>query len=334
MRLAAPRVNVVCIDNGAGLSRDARLVLSALADAGVNATWSKSHVPKGLRKMLGTGSSWQRFIPRFDVNLFLERFDRRWFPHARCNVLVPNPEWFMEPMHQDLPGIDLVLGKSRQAVEIFSELGKKAQWIGFSGVDQHGGELAAAAQPLRALHLAGRSIFKGTDRVVALWRKHPEWPQLTVVQRPHVGPLQLDTTPASNIRFLTERLRDDEIVQLQRRHAIHILPSEVEGYGQTLIEGLSVGAVVVTTDAAPMNELVQSGRGALVSAHPMERMQLGLRVQADEAVLEAVVGDALSWSVDRRVQVGAAARRWYVDNDVRFRTALPALLRDIARSTA
>ena len=331
MRLAAPRVNVVCNDNGAGLSRDARLVLSALAAAGLKATWSRTHIPKGLRKVLGAGAAWQWLVPRFDVNLFLERFDRRWFPHARCNVLVPNPEWFMPHMHEDLPGIDVVLGKSQQAVEIFSALGKQARWLGFSGVDQHGGELAAA-KPLQVLHLAGRSIFKGTERVVALWRKHPQWPQLTVVQRPHIGPLQLDTSAAPNIRFLTHRLTDAEIVGLQRGYPVHVLPSEVEGYGQTLIEGLSVGAVVVTTDAPPMNELVQPDRGALVRANPMERMQLGVRIQADEIDLEAVVRDVLSWSTERRTEVGAAARRWYVANDARFRAALPTLLRDIVAS--
>ena len=50
-------VNIVGNDNGAGLSRDARLVLGALSAAGIRTTWSKSYMPRGLRRLVSLASA-------------------------------------------------------------------------------------------------------------------------------------------------------------------------------------------------------------------------------------------------------------------------------------
>lgn len=311
-------VNIVGSDNGAGLSRDASLLRRTLRSAGLHAKWSKRMTPRGLTVRLQQSGAFEWLLPRFDVNVFLERIHPSWFPFARHNVLIPNPEWFMEEQLAHLGGIDVVFCKTRHAVDVFNGLGKPTRWVGFTSSDHFDGTLAAS-HPVRALHLAGRSIDKGTDLVVATWRLHPEWPWLTVVQRPHVGNFTLDTTPATNIRFLTHRLEDEEILTLQRKHAVHVLPSEVEGYGQTIVEAMGVGAVVVTTNAPPMNELVTCTRGVLVAAGPGTPMRLGVRVQADALALESAITKVLAWTPEVRTATGAAAREWFARNDERFR---------------
>lgn len=244
----------------------------------------------------------------------------------------------MEEQLAQLPGIDVVFCKMHHAVDVFNGLGKTTRWIGFTSSDHFNGTLAAS-QPVCALHLAGRSIDKGTDRVVAAWRLHPEWPALTVVQRPHVGKFELDTTPAPNIRFLTHSLEDEEILALQLGHALHVLPSEVEGYGQTIVEAMSVGAVVVTTDAPPMNELVTCERGVLVAVGPRTPMRLGFRIQADASVstasaLEAAMTQVLAWPTEVRTAIGAAARAWFTRNDVRFRDDFVQVIKKLAGEPA
>jgi len=47
---------------------------------------------------------------------------------------------------------------------------------------------------------------------------------------------------------------DDELRQLLNSHAFCLLPSAYEGYGHALHEAYGCGQVVLTTDAAPMNE--------------------------------------------------------------------------------
>ena len=268
-------------------------------------------------------------LPWYDVNIFLERFNPVWFPYAERNILIPNPEWFVDEQLGQLAGIDEVFCKSEVALRVFHALGKKVKWTGFTGQDCWGGTLAAI-RPMRALHLAGRSENKGTPRVLEAWRRHPEWPPLTVVQRPLDVTSPLDTAPADNIHFLVGRLSELDVQRLRQEHPLWILPSEVEGYGQTLVEGLSVGAIVVTTDAAPMNEIVGPDRGVLVRAQQVGRMRLAYRNVVELAALEAAISTVLDWTLERRMEIGSAARKWFVDNDRRFRHSFPEALRKVS----
>jgi len=326
------QINIVGIDNGAGLSADARLLQGVLTAAGAMAGWSTRSPTRGaLRLNRLLGRRWP--APRFDVNVFLERCIPAWFPLARRNVLIPNPEWFPPEQAALLPQLDQILCKTLDAQAIFNGLGAPTRWIGFTAQDRFGDDLAARG-PLRVLHLAGRSEHKGTSRVLEAWRRHPEWPPLTVVRRPLNSDAVLDLPALPNVRYLTERLSDEEIGDLQRTHAVYLLPSEVEGYGQSLVEGLSAGAVVVTTDAPPMNELVTPQRGVLVAATPGEPCRLARLHHVDVDALEARLIDVFAWPVERRMALGSAARRWFSDNDRRFREELPWALRAAAHSKA
>lgn len=320
------RVNIIGLDNGAGLSVDARLLQGLLQDAGFEADWFRGVRPAKWLTRLAKLEALGRFLPRYDINLFLERVHPGWFPFANRNVLIPNPEWFLEDHRLHLSGIDLVLCKTADAQRAFQELGKDTRWIGFTAEDRGHESLAATRTPLRALHVAGRSEHKGTRQVIDAWARHPEWTELTVVQRvPDTGSvLYAPTLP--NVRYVSERLSDEAILSLQREHALYVLPSEVEGYGQSLVEGMSLGAIVITTDAPPMNELVTPERGVVVKAGDGEPFRLGHRYKVLLPALEQAVADVLSWSPDRRERIGAAARAWYIENDRRFRADFPMLI--------
>lgn len=308
-------VNIIGGNNGAGLGVDAQLLLRVLAEAGLWGTWSKGNHPRRV---------WQAFraaglggLAQYDVNVFLETVLPNWLPYARKNVLIPNQEWFLEENLAHMHRIDRVLCKSESARQMFAGKGYRTQWIGFSGKDHFAGELAAGHAP-SALHQAGRSEHKGTRFVVEAWRRHPEWPMLTVLRRSELSAPDFDVSPANNIRFIQERLPDEAMLALQRQHPIHVMPSEVEGYGQTLSESLSVGAVVVTTDAPPMNELITRDRGVLVGAGAGVPMNFGFRYQVEVAALEVALTDVFTWSREARLAMGQAARQWFVENHYRF----------------
>ena len=321
-------VNIVGQDNGAGLSVDTGLLRTIVEGDGFRVRWSRRPMPTPWQRRLESRGLLGWTQPWYDINIFLERFHPAWFPYALRNILIPNPEWFVDEQLQNFAGIDEVFCKSEDAVKTFSALGKNARWIGFTGRDLWEGTLAAA-RPMRALHVAGRSEHKGTRYVLEAWRRHPEWPELTVVQRPLDAATTLDTVPARNIHFVAGRLSEQEIQNLRREHPLWILPSEVEGYGQTLVEGLSVGAIVVTTDAPPMNEIVQPDRGVLVRARYVDAVHLGSRYAVEPQALDEAVCDVLGWTLERRLATGTAARKWFLENDLRFRrdfsTALESL---------
>ncbi len=174
------------------------------------------------------------------------------------------------------------------------------------------------------LHLAGRSRQKGTAAIVALWAAHPEWPTLTIVQHPE----RATVIDLPNVRWIVNYIADDDLTDLQNRHGIHLQPSEVEGFGHTIGEGMSCGAVVVTTDAPPMNELVTPERGLLAAWRESEPMRLGTAYRVDPADLARRVIEALGLDDTAHDRLGAAARAWYENNDRFFRRRLPEVLND------
>ena len=116
---------------------------------------------------------------RIGTQLFLERVYPRCLPLSGHNLLVPNPEWFPPQWLPLLPRFAAVLCKTRHAVDIFDRLGCATRYIGFTSEDR----LDTSVPRERAFfHLAGRSQAKGTQVLLEAWRRHPEWPRLTVVQ--------------------------------------------------------------------------------------------------------------------------------------------------------
>jgi len=121
--------------------------------------------------------------PIFDLNLHLERIGAAYLGSARTEALIPNPEWFLEEDLDGLRSIDCVLCKTQHARTIFEERGMPARWIGFTSRDLGPPSDLSDVEP-HFLHVAGKSSEKGTTAVVRAWRRHPEWPTLTLVQSP------------------------------------------------------------------------------------------------------------------------------------------------------
>ena len=166
----------------------------------------------------------------------------------------------------------------------------------------------------RFFHLAGKSTLKGTQTLLELWRRHPQWPQLTVVQAADNAP---SAVPA-NVRLITEYLADDELQRMQNRHGIHLCPSLSEGWGHYIAEAMSCRAVVVTTDGPPMNELVTSERGVVVPWRQSSPRHLGTNWHVDPHALEASIEKLITTAPSSLTQLGANARGWFENNDAAF----------------
>jgi hypothetical protein len=314
-------VRVITRDNSVGLTRDLQLVAQVLRGAGRTVDC----VGYGGSKL---GNRWRELRMRLDarlagpvpVQVFLERVYPACFAAGRCNLLVPNPEWFPSEWTRWLPRFDRVLCKTRHAVAIFDALGCATRYIGFTSEDR----LDAAVPRERAFfHLAGRSQAKGTQVLLDAWRRHPEWPRLTVVQSAKTA---RPGASAPNIVHLTGYVDDAELRRLQNAHAFHVCPSEAEGFGHVLMEGLSTGAVLLTTDGAPMHELVTPERGLLIQPARTGTLNLSPQYFVDVAGIEDAIARALALDVPQRTALGVAARRYFEEADAAFRAALPRAL--------
>jgi glycosyltransferase involved in cell wall biosynthesis len=130
-----------------------------------------------------------------------------------------------------------------------------------------------------AIHVKGKSGLKQTRVTLDCWAKHPEWPPLVVVGKASDKELTPPSRSAGNIMYFppitppgqgsassememlidAARLRD-----MQGAAFMHVCPSVREGFGHYLNEARAVGALVVTVDHPPMNELVRPQHGLLV----------------------------------------------------------------------
>lgn len=320
------RIQLIARDNGAGLSRDIAVLNDVLLAAGcevtVTALAHRSRLGTRARLMLATLT--RRFrTPRFDVNLMLERVRPEFFGQARHDVLVPNPEWFDDAWRRYLPAFSLVLAKTRHAERIFGDLGCRVRHVGFVGPDHL--ETGVPREP-GFLHAPGRSGNKGSKALLDLWAKHPHWPRLTLIWRRKR--ITLDDIPA-NVTWHRDYVPQAELQRLQNAIVFHLCPSRTEGYGHYLAEALGAGAVTVTTDAEPMNELVTPERGVLVAAHAAGKQALATLYDFDEAAMEAAIERCIAMPVDEAERLGRAARGWFEANRMRFANDLMAALHEI-----
>jgi hypothetical protein len=321
---AGLHINLIARNNGVGLTTDLRLLTETLRAQGhaveyTNIRGGKLHkyvVPAIMRATNALRSLVRQ--PRYDLNLMLEHVRDEYATLARRNAMLPNPEWQWPDEVARFSTLDRVLVKTQHAEPVFRTRGCKTTYIGFTSPDR-----LDRSVPRRRefFHLAGRSELKGTERLIALWRRHPQWPRLTVVQHA----ITAEPGPAAaNIEHRIGYVDDATLKQLQNGLRFHLCPSETEGYGHYLVEALSTGAIVVTNDAAPMNELVTRDRGVLLACHASGQKNLATTYEFDETAMTAAVEHLIAAEAAELERLGAAARAWFEDNDRGFGDRLRA----------
>ena len=262
------------INNGVGLERDFRILQEILVEQGhqVHPVHYKRIDPS---------------IPKADVNIFLEVLETALFPMAKEQWLIPNPEWWAPWDHANtIRNVDHFLCKTKDAVAIFKnlypDLSNRVHFLGFESRDLYD---PTVTRERKFLHVFGQSRYKNTPSVCYAFAKFEVDEKrlpLTVV-----GAYPEDIQFARDHKNVTyiQRASESELRQLMNSHLFHVCPSGYEGWGHYIHEGMSCGAVILTTDFPPMNEpagipkslyipyqrTIQelSAQRALVVAHPV-----------------------------------------------------------------
>ena len=305
-------IAIVGRNNRYGLTRDAEILRQGLESVGVRAALfdrRKRSLMDRLRRRKVAG-----------VVVHLERIHPAWLGAASRHVLIPNQERFPKRHLGRLRRIDRVLAKTQHAREIFAGLGADSICLGFTSPDRY--DPVVPRDWKRFFHLAGGSTLKGTEDILALWGAHPEWPELVLVQKQANAP---ESVP-SNVTLHGGYLDDDELKRLQNACGIHLCPSRSEGWGHNIVEAMSCGAVVVATDAPPMNEHVTADCGVLVPTSRSEPRHLGRNFFIDYHALEAAIARLLAESPDAARSLGNKARKRFEELNRGFDVQLRAVL--------
>ncbi len=313
-------VNIISVDNQHGLTRCSSILAQVLLKAGFRVSVFKVGHPSLGHKIHRITTYFERFTsnilrnrPPYDINIFIQDIIPNWFPYARVNCLLPMPEWFSESSLSLLPQIDYVLCCTKLTQEIFNKLGCQAEFTSFTSLDQLNQKYTKDYDQF--FHLAGSNAAqKGTKTLIEVWLRHPGWPRLTIRQQ-----AKSFHTKAENIEYITEFLEPDILVQYQNSCGVHLCPSEVEGFGHYIVEAMTTKAVVITTDAPPMNELISPNHGRLANYDRTETLRLGTKYSVSPQSLEQTIEEVLAMDYASKKQLGEKAREWYLENDGFFR---------------
>jgi glycosyltransferase involved in cell wall biosynthesis len=312
------RVVDIIVGGTQGLRRDAQIASEALRGRFDH----RVHVSRQRNLQLMHRRVWRHalrpLLGRSSVSVFFENVPTAWLSVSPRNFLIPNQEWMRPETEGNLARCEQIWCKTRYAERLFRERGFDARYIGFASRDPYRADVPRAATG--CVHVAGASHLKGTGALIALWERHPEWPPLAVVTH-HEG---FRRHESANLRIITRPLEQPEMDRLMNESGIHLCPSEAEGYGHYIAEALACGALVITVDAPPMNELVRPDYGLLVPAAREQPMGFGRRFFVDVDALEAQIVRALAMPAEERQARGALARAAHLAARADFMARFPA----------
>lgn len=322
------RIRIIGFNNQKGLSKDINLLRQALLALGLTVTFcetreqiSASRKKKFYAFTKAVVKTKLALDKRPEVSIFLERLIPELLGESEVNLLIPNPEWFHPAWRFLASSIDAVLCKTDHAIEIYSKLGFRTQYLGFTSPDRQ--VVSGLSKVPQFLHVAGGSHYKGTEQLVKIWEKHPEWPPLIVITHRILAKY---TSPASNVSIVTKFMPEEELLRLQNECLFHVYPSQAEGFGHCINEAMSCGAIVFTNDAAPMNELVGSSTGFQFACHAAEKQCLVNLVNFDEASFVQKIEAAIAESPEQKQLRSQLARDVYEHRDRCFRETLQSII--------
>lgn len=170
------------------------------------------------------------------------------------HVLIPNQEWFRPTSASLLVYIDCVWCKTQLAQNIFTEFGVKTKFIGFCTSFVDPVEDQAVAKTEGFFSRIGVSALRGVLPLVQAWSCHPEWPSLHML----VHPSRRIFPVPENVIYVDEFPTMHEYQLFARQFRFQIFATETEGFGHAIYEAVESGALVLITDAPPMNEQLTS----------------------------------------------------------------------------
>lgn len=293
------KVNIYTSFNGVGLEKDYQLLKAIFEQDGHRtevADWKRRHV----RPQAGDVAIHLE-IPRYDL-----------MPLCRKNILVPNPEWFDERWVFSMRKFDAIWCKTLDCMRIFKDLHRNAVFGGFTSVDFS----QKTGKGKQLLHVQGASDMKGTHEIMQAYAEN-DLPKLFLLSK------KVETA-AGNVTC-GGFIDSDTFSKLLNACLIHLCPSYYEGFGHYIWEAMSCGAVVITTDSAPMNEFITDKR-FLVKAVKPYRHHYGLLHRPDVADLVQKIKSVYAMNESELIEIGQQNREKFLQNDAQFRKNVLSLL--------
>ncbi len=298
------RVNVVTNYNGRGLERDAD-VISALVERAGHQVQPVQYD----REVTGRPA---------ELNVCLEVAPDWAFALAPRSWYLPNPEWLEErEAARILPRCERVLCKTRDALRLLALRTDRAELVGFASRDRMD---AAMPRERRFLCVCGKSIAKAADVAIAAWMRYRPAASLTVV-----GALHAHHPPVPGVIF-AGHLSDEALRHEQNAALFHLAPSWYEGWGHSIHEGLSCGAIVMVPDAPPMNEWGGCPRSLRIRTTERREQRSAVTCRVTPDAIYAAAEACARMTADEVADARTRARRQFEEERADFEARMLSLL--------
>ena len=311
-------INIIS-EQTSGLASDSRILAATLSQLNFEIKVRKVGLGRlnGLVNRIVPQAYWMIFQNKMpSINIFCEEIFETWLNTAKTNVLIPNQEWCRPATVDLLPQMNRIFCKTRYAETIFKDMGCNTTYIGFTSEDHC--DKSIKKNYSKFLHIAGKSLQKGTVPIVRTWSRHPEWPNLTIITH---NPALISEYIAPNIT-IESQVSTERLLFLQNECGLHLCLSEAEGFGHVINEARACGAVVVTTDAPPMNELIKPEYGFLVEYARSSPQSLGANYYVDEEALAYTINLIVNVDIELLIRMGQLARVAYINGATDFQRRL------------
>lgn len=280
-------VTIIGRDNGAGLTKDRDILLN--------------NIPNSQFRSI---DKYQPLDKDNEVCIFTEIVDTRYY--GKYNVLIPNQEWFFKQWTKELKNFQAIWVKTDLAYKIFSSMHPNVIKIGFTSVDMYD---ESVQKQVECIHTQGKSSDKGTE-ILMKWT--PDLPVLNLLSKNY----KIAKPNVVTHGFVP----DSEFRKLMNRCVLHICPSSMEGYGHYINEAKSMGCAVITTNAAPMNELITNKKylaSVVTAEHKSSCLGTWTKTNWNELyrVLKGLTGFEL-------FDAGEQNRKEFLANDKEFKEKL------------
>lgn len=249
-----------------------------------------------------------------DINIFLETVSHVHTFNSKYNILIPNQEWYYKTWIDYIPEFDHILTKTKYATNIFSSFQcRNIETIGWKSKDMF--NINIKKDYRKCFHLCGRSKYKQTQLIINNWEK--DFPELIVVYNKEK--ISLECLIQDNIKYITEKIDEKELKLLMNQCGIHICTSEIEGYGHYIHEGKSTGAIIVTTNAEPMRNCINTDFGILIKSKKKSlKNMLGSKNIIDPIDFKNQLKILFQTSDKKLKQMSKESRKSYIESSKLF----------------
>lgn len=296
-------VNIISnIHNGSGLQRDYEILARELTTLG--------HKVEGVDYLKPYG------IKNADLNIWLEVGGPDLFKYASKNWLIPNPEWWRP--HWDPSRFDQVLCKTKDAFRIFSHLNSKCRYIGFMSNDCR---VPSISKTPSFIHVGGKSPFKNTEAIVDAWLEYKLPYRLILISS------VIKSVPETITLY--GRISESMLHAAYSSCSFHLCPSQYEGWGHMIHEGLSAGGIILYTDSPVMRDFNFPGELRVAASPSRKHFLADMHKVSAKSVANTV--DQVSHMDFARVEfLSSKSRVKYEQECSDFRSNLKSVMEEIS----